>query len=51
MKRKRSIKRIRIDRSTRKSVYIDYEWQKKRLSLCPQEYEAEAKKLAEVLGL
>lgn len=51
MKRKRPIRRIRIERSTRKNVYIDYEWQKKRLSLCPEKYEAEAKKLAKILGL
>jgi hypothetical protein len=51
MKRKRPIRRIRIERSTHKSVYNDYEWQKKRLSLCPEKYEAEAKQLAEVLGL
>lgn len=42
---------IRIERSIRKNVYFDYEWQKKRLSLCPEKYEAEAKQLAEVLGL
>lgn len=37
--------------SIRKNVWIDYEWQKKRLSQCPEKYETEARKVAEILGL
>jgi hypothetical protein len=41
----------RVVHSTRKSVWIEYEWQKKRLSQCPEKYETEARKVAEILGL
>ena len=42
---------IPIVPSTHKSVWIEYEWQKKRLSQCPRKYETEARKVAEILGL
>jgi hypothetical protein len=44
-------RRIRIVRSTRKSVWVEYEWQKKRLSQCSEKYETEARKVAEILRL
>ena len=44
-------RRNRVMRNTRKSVWLDYEWQKKRLSQCPTKYETEARRVAEVLGL
>ena len=44
-------RRNRVMPSARKSVWIDYEWQKKRLSQCPRKYQAEARKVAEILGL
>lgn len=37
--------------SIRKNAWVDYEWQKKRLSQCPEKYETEARKVAEILGL
>ena len=50
-KRQERPRRNRIVSSTRKSVWIDYEWQKKRLSQCPTKYETEARRVAEILGL
>ncbi len=42
---------IQIADSIRKSVWSEYEWQKKRLSQCPRKYETEARKVAKILGL
>lgn len=42
---------IRIMSNNSKSLWFDYEWQKKRLSQCPEKYETEARKVAEILGL
>jgi hypothetical protein len=44
-------RRNRIVSSIRKNVWVDYEWQKKRLSQCPRKYETEARRVAEILGL
>lgn len=44
-------RRNRVTRNTHKSVWLDYEWQKKRLSQCPIKYETEARRVAEILGL
>ena len=44
-------RRNRIAPCARKNVWIDYEWQKKRLSQCPRKYETEARRVAEILGL
>ena len=35
-KRQDRPRRKRVIRNIRKNVWIDYEWQKKRLSQCPQ---------------
>lgn len=50
-KRQRRPRRVRIVRNTRESVWIEYEWRKKRLSQCPEKYETEARTVAEILGL
>ncbi len=50
-KRQERSRRKRIAPNIRKNVWIDYEWQKKRLSQCPQKYETEARRVAELLGL
>jgi hypothetical protein len=44
-------RRNRDVRSTCKSVWLEYERQKKRLSQCPRKYETEARKVAAILGL
>lgn len=42
-------RRNRVVCTTRKTDWIEYEWQKKRLSQCPRKYETEARKVAEIL--